>query len=188
MIKVKPPLGGRGMAIGGLVCSILALLVGGAIIFGAVALFGDPEFQDELENLQQDLEEGAAAAGGQQTSVFELAVGDCFTAPPADAGLDTVVVVDCEQPHANEVFALLQHPEPDDGAYPGLEAVEALGDEECQGGAFSDYVGSDYDSSRYLATSIYPTAESWEQGDRELACVLLLPSGNLEGSAAGAGD
>ena len=129
----------------------------------------------------------SAASDGEETSVFDLEVGDCFGAATAEQ-VDSVVVVDCEQTHVYEVFALVDHEAGDDDAYPGDDEIGQYADDVCRG-PFPDYVGHDYETSVYWITTVTPSAETWADGDREIVCTLKLgeeaqeTTGSAEGSA-----
>ncbi|MGH2417111.1 MAG: septum formation family protein [Candidatus Limnocylindria bacterium] len=126
---------------------------------------------------------------GKETSVFDLEVGDCFSAD-ADQ-LDTVTVVDCEQSHEYEVFEVLDHEGGADAAYPGDQEILEYADEACQP-SFEAFVGHDYQTSIWYITSLTPTTETWAGGDREIVCTLnqedddqepISVTGTAEGSA-----
>ncbi len=103
-------------------------------------------------------------------NVFELSVGDCFddTADISGGEVSDVPIVDCSEPHDNEVFHTF---EVDDGEYPGDDVLVAEAQERCVP-AFEDYVGIDYASSRLDVFPITPTEGSWDGGDREVVCAL----------------
>lgn len=130
--------------------------------------------------------ESAVTADGEETSVFDLAIGDCFSASGEQA--DSVLVVDCEQAHIYEVFALIDHEAGDGEAYPGDEEIGEYGDRVCRG-PFPNYVGHDYETSDYWITTLTPSAETWPEGDREIVCTLRLGEQGEEttGSAEGSG-
>jgi hypothetical protein len=52
-----------------------------------------------------------------------------------------------------------------------------------------DYVAIDYQSSIYWITSVTPSAQTWEDGDRQIVCALKLGEEGEEmtGSAEGTG-
>jgi hypothetical protein len=127
----------------------------------------------------------SAGSVGEETSVFDLEEGDCFGA--AGEQVETVGVVDCEEPHIYEVFALVEY-ESDDDEYPGEEAVSAYADEQCEA-EFEDFVGLDYESSRWFITSVTPSEETWADGDREIVCALNLEDeSEVTGSAEDSGE
>ncbi len=121
-------------------------------------------------------------------NVFELAVGDCFDDGDMALGefeeVGEVPLVDCIEPHDNEVYAVVTV---DGEVFPGEEAIQAQADEVCLE-AFDPFVGLDYESSALDFGWLVPTADSWEMGDRVVACFvyrldLAKVSGTLEGSS-----
>ena len=125
---------------------------------------------------------------GEETSLFELEIGDCFSAD-AEAS-ETVTVVNCEDAHTYEVFGVFDHEAGDDAAYPGDDAILEYADTRCQP-LFEDYVAVDYASSIYWITSVTPSAETWDEGDdREIVCALKLGEEGRAtmGSAEGTGE
>lgn len=171
-----------------------ALVIG---LVGAIALAGcqsgtDASPSQDVERSIAPTATAAAPSGtaapddGEETSVFELEPGDCFSVSGEQA--ESVLVVDCEQAHVYEVFALIDHEAGDDEAYPGDEEIGEYGDQACRG-PFPDYVGHDYETSDYWITTLTPSAETWPEGDREIVCTLRLGEQGEEttGSAAGSG-
>ncbi|MDP9134533.1 MAG: septum formation family protein [Actinomycetota bacterium] len=127
---------------------------------------------------------------GEETSVFELEAGDCFSVESDE--LTTVAVVDCEQSHEYEAFALLDHEAGEADPYPGDDAMLEYGDTACQA-PFGEYVGREYQASVWYITSLYPSEQTWADGDRELVCTLYQRDADSEpiavtGSAEGSGD
>jgi hypothetical protein len=134
-----------------------------------------------------DGDDDGGAAQGEETSVFDLEVGDCFSATGDQ--VETVDVVDCEQAHIYEVFAVFDHEAGDDEPYPGDDALLEYADSECQP-HFEEYVAADYETSIYWITSVTPSADTWGDGDREIVCTLKLGEEGEEttGSAEGSGE
>ena len=52
--------------------------------------------------------------------------------------------------------------------------------------AFAEFVGVDYNESELEINLLYPTGESWAEGDRELVCLVYDPEGPTVGTLAGA--
>lgn len=121
---------------------------------------------------------------GEETSVFDLAIGDCFSASGESVG--SVTVVGCDRTHIYEVFAVLDHEGGDDADYPGDDSMLEYADAACQP-PFEEYVGTDYNDSRYWITSVTPSQETWDEGDREIVCTLKVGEDGSEttGSAEG---
>lgn len=118
-------------------------------------------------------------------NVFELAVGDCFDdSSSTETELSDVPVVDCAEPHDNEVFFTFEMA---DGDFPGDQAILDEAESRCLP-AFEDYVDRDYATSELDIFPITPTAGSWGNGDREVICALYdLDLDKLTGSMQGSG-
>ncbi|MET0564878.1 MAG: septum formation family protein [Acidimicrobiia bacterium] len=121
-------------------------------------------------------------------NVFELAVGDCFDDGDLSLGeleeVGEVPLVECSEPHDNEVYAIVAV---DGEVFPGEQAIQTRADESCLD-AFDPFVGLDYESSALDFGWLVPTADSWELGDRVVACFvyrldLEKVSGTLQGSS-----
>jgi len=103
----------------------------------------------------------ALLAGGliacEGKSVYDLEVGDCIVPPDATSeGIEVtrVKTVDCSEPHDGEVTAIFDV-ELDE--YPGYAALFDMIIERCP---------------ERSSTAIYPTQETWKEGDREAVCIL----------------
>ncbi|MBT5773669.1 MAG: septum formation protein [Dehalococcoidia bacterium] len=117
-------------------------------------------------------------------NVFELKVGECFD-DPTDATVTDVEMVDCEEAHDNEVYAVFDMP---DGDFPGVSVIEQAALDGCFE-AFEPYVGIDYGSSILDYSWLVPTPKSWEDGDdREVLCIVYdLDLKKLTGSVKNSG-
>jgi hypothetical protein len=153
--KAKQGQGGRGMAIGGLVLSGLWVLVAVA----AVAFY--------------------FLIGKGTVTATDVKVGDCLKEIPSSTRVLTVDTVSCNESHAGEVFAVLMMPE---GDFPGQSAIEEY-QNKCEPELASYAPGAITDDSVQLYV-LYPTAETWEQGDRAVTCIATMDpprTGSLKG-------
>lgn len=128
-----------------------------------------------------------AACGLFGSNVFDLEVGDCFN----DAGIEegatevaNVPIVDCEELHDYEVFAAFDMTEE---SYPGDAATRDIALDGCVE-RFDVFVGLPYEQSVLDVTYLYPTQQTWDDGDREIVCALYRldetqVTGTLEGTA-----
>lgn len=117
-------------------------------------------------------------------NVLSLQEGQCFD----DEGtfkdqVAQVPIVDCDQPHDNEIYHVAEITDSD---FPGSDAVEAKADSECID-AFESFVGTPYDVSELAAGWLVPTEDSWAEGDRSVVCFayridLEKMNGTVEGS------
>ena len=143
--KAKQGQGGRGMAIAGLVLSGLWVLVG---VAGILFYF---------------------LIGQDTVTATDVKVGDCLKEIPSSTRVMTVDTVGCDESHAGEVFAVLQMP---DGDFPGQSAIENY-QNKCEPELASYSPDAITDDSVQLYV-LYPTAETWKQGDRAVTCIATL--------------
>lgn len=153
--KAREGQGGRGLAIAGLVLSTLWVAV--AVIALLVYFL----------------------VGSGTVTATDVKQGDCLAEIPANTRVLTVTTVGCDETHAGEVFAILQMP---DGDFPGQAAIDAYA-EKCSPelAAYAPEAMTDSSVQLYV---LYPTAETWEQGDRAVTCIATLDpprTGSLKG-------
>lgn len=160
--------GGRGMAIAGVVLSGLWVLAIAGII--ALAIASSPGRNDS----------GQITSGGS-VSATALRPGDCVNNLKNTTSLLSLPAVPCAQPHEGEVFAVFDLPA---GPYPGVDAVSAKSTSECSAriAAYSPSAGTDGTFDLFL---VYPRAQDWTRGDREIACVASAATGTTTGSIKG---
>ena len=149
-----PPKKTRWGLIIGLVAGAIALLGVAAIVFVAIV-------------------------GKGTVTATDVKVGDCLAEIPDSARVFTVKTVECNQSHAGEVYAELTMPE---GDYPGGATIEEYQNRcEPELAAYSPDAMTDDSIQMYV---LYPTAETWEQGDRAVTCVATLDpprTGSIKG-------
>lgn len=104
-----------------------------------------------------------------QTSVFDIDAGDCFDDPSAFDEVSSVEVIDCAEPHDNEVYALFNYT--GSSVYPGDAEIESAANQGCID-RFEDFVGIDYFDSEIWVGAFWPSPDSWEDGDREVICFV----------------
>ena len=117
---------------------------------------------------------------------LDLPVGTCFDDPHHDVDLvtsDDIPIVDCDGPHANEVF---NNSKVEGEEFPGDASVHLQADSVCYS-SFEDYVGMAYESSVYDFSWYFPTAESWSIGGTNIICFaynadLADMSGSIKGT------
>ena len=117
-----------------------------------------------------------AACDRISQSALDLVVGDCFVEPAAEDEVQDVQRAPCNEPHSGEVMLVADYPAQD--AYPGDEAFQAWVETNCLGEAFSTYTGKSYEEALDISVSyLYPTADGWGQGDKEMTCYLVPVDG-----------
>jgi len=112
---------------------------------------------------------GCSMLGGSPVQVFS--VGQCVNIPDSaeegDQEVGALPIVDCADPHSGEVFYV---EEMTDSTYPA--DTPTIADEICVA-AFEGYVGIPYADSVLYGRSLYPTSATWEDGDRQIACLIV---------------
>lgn len=128
----------------------------------------------------------ALLVGACGQAALLLDVGDCFDDPPgATDVVNNVDLVDCDSPHDNEMYAVVEYP--NEGGYPGDDEVREFADETCIR-EFETFVGFDYLQSELDLGYFWPTDESWDAGDRAVQCfVYELDGSQSTGTLADAG-
>lgn len=141
--KAKQGRGGRGLAIAGLVLSGLWVLL---LIVG-VAIY-------------------LAVDGTGSVDAADAKVGDCLAEIPDGGRVLFIDVVGCEEPHKGEVFALFTMPA---GDFPGQAAIDGYQDR-CAPAlpGYSTEAAEDPEVGLFV---LYPTEDSWEDGDRAVTCI-----------------
>jgi hypothetical protein len=108
------------------------------------------------------------------TGTFQdLAVGDCFddwSGLELDVvqEVESVEVVDCEEPHDNEMYLVETLPE---GPFPGDSGMEQMAVETCFD-AFEGFVGTPYADSRLDFGFLISTEDMWDAGTRRISCFV----------------
>jgi hypothetical protein len=145
--RAKKGQGGRGMAIAGLVLSGLwALGIVALVVF--LLLF----------------DKGTVSA-------TEVKAGDCLKELPASGLVITVDTAPCGEPHAGEIFSVMTMP---DGDFPGQFAIEEY-QNKCapELADYSPEAAEDADVGLFV---LYPSEDSWGQGDRTVTCIATTDS------------
>ncbi|HTI77569.1 MAG TPA: septum formation family protein [Mycobacterium sp.] len=117
--------------------------------------------------------------GRGTVTATDVKVGDCLKEIPGNTRVLTVDTIGCDQSHAGEVFAVLLMPE---GNFPGQSAIEEY-QNKCEP-ELASYAPNAITDDTVQLYVLYPTAETWEQGDRAVTCVATLDpprSGSLKG-------
>lgn len=135
-----------------------------------------------------DKKEVVPTADEQSHDVFSLKVGQCFNDDKPsldgeeDSAISTVPLIECQQPHDNEVFA---NHNLTGSTFPSEDEMDSQATSLCRG-SFDSYVGKPYDDSALSVGWISPTAESWSKNDRTINCILYQDETKIIGSKRGA--
>lgn len=159
----------RVAAAAALSCTTLVALGGCSLLGGA----------DEPER-----DESGDVTEASDADAFSIRVGDCLETMDWGAeGFSTVPVIPCAEEHESEIYAAVDLP---DGDYPGDDSVATQADDYCYS-EFEGFVGVAWEDSDFDYGYLSPSPESWEQGDREVLCMIMDPAGLTTGTLSGAG-
>lgn len=130
-------------------------------------------------------DEGAITGAGD-LSVQDLRVGDCFDFTDDSTEVTSVRAIPCAEPHIYEIYFVADYPageEPSDISEPYTQWEN----DSCVNG-FEPYVAHDFDTSIWYISTLTPTPESWDAGDRSIQCFLhneteTVVTGSAQGSA-----
>ncbi|MFC8451735.1 DUF4190 domain-containing protein [Kitasatospora sp. NPDC057223] len=167
---------GRGMAVAGVLLSVLGMIFTLLLVIGIIA----------DENGTAGGPTGGPWAPRGTSSWQDLTRGDCYNPAPGD-DRDTekvawVAKVSCTLPHHSEVAGTVRIPAATDGGYPGESEIRRTADTLCAP-VFSEYALDawalpDGVSQAYL----YPTKGLWKSSNTLLTCVFEDPDGTHSGS------
>ncbi len=153
---------GRGMAIAGIVTSLLWVL---ALTVGVIVLTEK------------------ASLNGTTPTIVGLKTGDCYTTP-IGYGLDAAKA-DCAAPHDGEVFDTFALKETTYG-YPGEDKLASDAKEGCEARRAKAFAPDFKASVEVAVGAFYPSQSAWEAGRRNAVCTMQVTGdGQLTGKLRG---
>ncbi len=99
--------------------------------------------------------------------VNDLRVGDCFNRGTTTEVKD-VDAVPCAEPHQYELFHVFDLT---GSGYPADAELDSQSAAACAP-AFASYVGTDYQASSLSISTLCPTSDGWDGGDRAVQCLV----------------
>lgn len=131
---------------------------------------------------------GCSLLGLESVEDMQLTLGQCIddsvVGQEGEQEVGVLPEVDCTEPHTGEVYYV---EDLTDEVFNPVTVGNAA-DEACYD-AFEPFVGIAPEESRYYISSIVPSYDTWEAGDRQVACLLVGEvdeqlTGSLKGAAA----
>ena len=120
----------------------------------------------------------------QTVSSTELKIGDCFSDNALDGSTDPVPAISCDKKHDDETFVIVKAPNRTD--YPGDFALSKTADALCPP-LFEQFVGAPLNRTNLDYSEIYPTQDSWKNGDRAVLCYAFEDDNPVTGGLGGRG-
>jgi hypothetical protein len=158
---------GRGLAIAGIVLSVVWLL--GFIAIGVVGSHGQAS---------RSSSSGTITHTGK-LSVFSLAVGDCFNNPAGASTVTTVTAIPCNQPHNAQIYAKFNLTG-SSHSYPGTSKVTKLAATDCN--SRTDSINKSAAPSSMTIRLLFPEQAAWQNGRRTVACMIVNPTADITSS------
>lgn len=112
------------------------------------------------------------------SGLFDFEVGRCMNESPT-GDFDEAA---CDDPHDYQIYHVFDVA--DAAAYPGTAAIDLEAEPACIA-AFEPFIGKSYATSIYYVTLLKPSPESWDNGDREVVCLVTAEAGQLTEDLAG---
>jgi hypothetical protein len=153
---------GRGLAIAGLVVSVLWIAAVSAIIAAVIATTA---FRNDA---------GVITKGGN-LSVDDVRAGDCLK-EFGEGNTFSVDAVPCEEQHKVQVYAVFNLADRPD--FPGDDTVTSEAEKGCTDRVAAAVRGK-VDSGELSVAYFHPQEGTWNRGDREVACIVIAERGNL---------
>jgi hypothetical protein len=173
---------GRGMAIAGLVFSVVwLLLIGAFFVFGSGKSPTQPSASGGHSSPPTAQPSASAGHGSLSTNVFALHPGQCFQNPPASQtvlGVTYVTVVPCTKPHNAQAFVQFTVK---GTTWPGTQALKRQADTGCHARIKGNVQASKIKTSMTLHY-LYPLEASWASGHRTITCLIVSSKPNLKTS------
>jgi Domain of unknown function (DUF4190)/Septum formation len=163
---------GRGLAIAGIVLSVLWLI--GFIAIGMVGSHG----QTSSGSSSSSSSSGNITHSGK-LSVFSLAVGDCFNNPAGASTVTTVTAIPCNQAHNAQIYAKFNLTG-SDHTYPGTSKVTKLAAAGCN--ARTGSINKSAAPSSMTIRLLFPEMAAWLNGRRTVACMIVNPTADITSS------
>lgn len=176
---------GIGVAVfGALTAGALGLLLSVGGTAGPIVESGSSPDDTSIGSDDADPDASGPAGDGETIEVMDLGLGDCL--PYIDDTVWELTLIPCDEPHDSEVYFVFSFPE--DGEYPGDDAVTAEAISRCEA-AFGEFVGQSYDESYDLDYYWFsPNKRSWDNAnDRTVQCLIFSYDGDVTGSLKGSG-
>ena len=155
--------------------AVVALVVVGLLVWLLSATLAGPKPAAEGSPVPAAAASSASPSRGalplEGVSPLDFQLNDCFKDFDPDAPQSTVV--DCATGHSAQLVAIARYDKAD--AYPGRDPLKQRARSACKSAPLAEK-SSSYDLSYKLA---YPSASSWEKGDRRVDCYVVANAGNV---------
>ena len=158
------------------------------IVVGVLGVAGYSQVSESSNDDSTRSDNGEIVEAGD-VGVLVLKVGDCVQLPPEFKSqllgttsepftFSSFSAVPCTELHDAELFSISTF---NLSEFPGEDALMDKFSDSCLDD-YATYSGVDYDLGPHIVFPIVPTADGWEQGDRNLQCFAIMANGERLGA------
>lgn len=163
------------LVLGGLLLIVVLLLL---LIFGAFS--GDADegggsaSNDRVEQSEPEAEPDRESSEGT-IDAADLKVGDCISDANERIGdVTRFEAVACDKRHDGEVYTIIRLPGGENAKPPSEAFINGKGQRGCRARLRRQATRKAFRDSRLGFKFVYPTPESWAEGDRDITCVATF--------------
>lgn len=162
---------GKGLAISGIVLSLVWIAVFATFITVSVVTAPPPAHRDANGNV----------VGQGAVSVFSLHPKDCFTVPAGMIGspnssIRSFTVVPCTTPHDSEAIGSFTASE---SSFPGVDALRAESTSQCVKVLGTYLLDAEGIPSGTLVQFVVPNEQAWVAGEHRVTCFVQFPTATV---------
>jgi len=151
---------------------VVLLLV---LLFGGFGGGGDDSASDGGEDKSAEQQQPARESKQGTISAGALKVADCISDANSRIGDVTMFVgVKCDERHDGEVYTLITLEGGEEARIPSEAFINGKGQRGCRARLKRQTTARQFRDSQLGFKFVYPTPESWAEGDREITCVATF--------------
>ncbi len=176
----------RSILIRPLLVLLTFLIIFALVLMALFGVFGGVDADDsaggggESAREQPESEPDRESSEGN-LSAADLKVGDCITDANSRTGdVTTFEAVKCDEPHDGEVYTLIRLEGDDDAKVPSEAFINGKGQRGCRARLRRQATPRAFRDKQLGFKFVYPTPDSWAEGDREITCVATFETARSE--------
>jgi hypothetical protein len=145
------------------------------LLFGAFGGGGDESADSGGGGEKQSEKQPARESKKGTITAGALKVGDCISDANSRTGdVTTFDGVKCDEPHDGEVYTLITLPGGDKAKIPSEAFINGKGQRGCRARLRRQATSKQFRDPKLGFKFVYPTPESWAEGDRDITCVATF--------------
>ncbi|MBW3608548.1 MAG: septum formation family protein [Actinobacteria bacterium] len=127
------------------------------------------------DSVQPEAPEPSGEPSEGNVKAADLEVGDCISDANSQVGdVRAFDAVDCDEPHDGEVYTLIRLEGGPDAKPPSEAFINGKGQRGCRARLRRQLTAKAFRDPQLGFKFVYPTPESWADGDRHITCVATF--------------